>query len=70
MAGGAPPPWRPYYAKLWMDAREVAAYVEAEYTQLRKRTVSFKEALFASTLPPRTRLPWAAARIPLPAASS
>jgi len=52
MAGGAPPPWRPYYAKVWKDALEVAAYVEAEYTQLRRRTASFKDALFASTLPP------------------
>lgn len=47
-----PPPWRPYYAVLWKDAREVAEYVEAEYAQLRERTTNFKEALFTSTLPP------------------
>jgi len=46
------PPWRPYYATLWRDAREVAAYVEAEYARLRERTVNFKEALFATTAPP------------------
>jgi uncharacterized protein (DUF608 family) len=43
--------WRPYYASVWKDAREVALYVEQEYASLRKRTVKFKEAVFASTLP-------------------
>ena len=46
-----PPPWRPYYASQWRDAREVAIYVEQNYKSLRERTVQFKEALFASTLP-------------------
>jgi len=52
MAGGLPPLWRPYYSTLWKDAREVALYVEKEYSSLRARTVKFKEALFSSTLPP------------------
>jgi hypothetical protein len=45
------PPWRPFYAAQWKDAREVALYVEQNYPSLRGRTVKFKEALFASTLP-------------------
>src|SRR5271165_6239103 len=49
---GATPLWRPYYASLWTDAREVALYVEAHYSTLRARTAAFKEALFSSTLPP------------------
>jgi uncharacterized protein (DUF608 family) len=52
MAGGLVPLWRPYYASLWKDAREVALYVEKEYLSLRARTVKFKEALFSSSLPP------------------
>jgi uncharacterized protein (DUF608 family) len=51
-AEGMPPLWRPYYAGVWKDAREVALYVEQEYVSLRARTVKFKEALFSSTLPP------------------
>jgi len=51
-AGAAPPPWRPYYASMWNDAREVALYVEEQYASLRARTVAFQEALFSSTLPP------------------
>jgi uncharacterized protein (DUF608 family) len=45
------PPWRPYYAKLWSDARVVADYVHTEYASLRQSTVDFKEALFSSTIP-------------------
>jgi uncharacterized protein (DUF608 family) len=51
MKDGAPPPWRPWYAGQWSDAREVALYVEQNYADLRRRTVAFKEALFSSTLP-------------------
>ncbi len=36
----------------WKDARDVAQYVETEYASLRERTVKFKDAFFASTLPP------------------
>ena len=51
VAGSEPPPWRPYYAASWKDAREVAHYVDQNYASLRARTVQFKEALFSSTLP-------------------
>ncbi len=44
--------WRPYYASIWRDAREVALYVEENYSSLRARTAAFQEALFSSTLPP------------------
>lgn len=50
-ANGECPAWRPYYAGLWKDAGEVAAYVRRHYKALRQRTLSFKEALFSSTLP-------------------
>ena len=46
------PLWRPYYVNHWRDAREVAAYVDSNYASLRSRTFAFKDALFASTLPP------------------
>ena len=49
---GVPPRWRPYYAAVWTDAREVALYVEEHYASLRARTLAFKEAMFSSTLPP------------------
>jgi uncharacterized protein (DUF608 family) len=45
------PAWKPYYATQWKDARDVALYVDANLASLKKRTRSFKEALFASTLP-------------------
>jgi uncharacterized protein (DUF608 family) len=48
---GKPAPWRPYYASVWNDAREVAVYVEQNYRSLRARTLAFKDALFSSTLP-------------------
>jgi len=51
-AKGTPPLWRPYYASVWNDAREVALYVHEHYADLRARTVAFKDALFSSTLPP------------------
>jgi uncharacterized protein (DUF608 family) len=52
MLAGQPPLWRPSYASIWKDAREVAAYVAKEYSSLRARTMKVKEALFSSTLPP------------------
>jgi uncharacterized protein (DUF608 family) len=52
VAGDGPPPWNPYYATQWKDAREVALYVDQNYTSLRSRTVRFKEAMFSSSLPP------------------
>jgi uncharacterized protein (DUF608 family) len=48
----APPPWHPYYSTQWKDARDVAAYVEQNFTSLRTRTVQFKNALFGSSFPP------------------
>ena len=48
---GTSPRWRPYYASIWNDAREVAHYIEEHYASLRARTLAFKEALFSSTLP-------------------
>jgi uncharacterized protein (DUF608 family) len=50
-SGGESPRWRPYYASIWNDAREVALYVDQRYASLRARTLAFKEALFSSTLP-------------------
>jgi len=49
---GKPAMWRPYYASVWKDARDVAEYVEGNYNELRARTANFKDALFSSTLPP------------------
>jgi len=48
---GRSPLWRPCYASIWNDAREVALYVRENYASLRARTVAFKDALFSSTLP-------------------
>lgn len=49
---GKEPGWRPFYASIWNDAREVAFYVDQNYADLRARTLAFKNALFSSTLPP------------------
>ena len=43
--------WHPYYAGQWKNAKEVASYVRNHYSNLRKRTQSFHDALFSSTLP-------------------
>jgi uncharacterized protein (DUF608 family) len=48
---GAPPRWRPYYASIWNNAREIGLYVEEHYASLRARTLAFKQALFSSTVP-------------------
>lgn len=45
------PPWRPYYASLWRDAREVADCISENHALLRERTLAFQQALFSSTLP-------------------
>jgi Glycosyl-hydrolase family 116, catalytic region/beta-glucosidase 2, glycosyl-hydrolase family 116 N-term len=52
LPGDAPPLWRPFYASVWNDAREVALYLDQNYATLRARTLAFKVALFSSTLPP------------------
>jgi uncharacterized protein (DUF608 family) len=46
------PLWRPFYARQWSDAAEVALYVAENYESLRSRTGLFCDALFTSTLPP------------------
>jgi uncharacterized protein (DUF608 family) len=51
MPSGMAAPWRPFYASVWNDAREVALYVQQNYESLRVRTVAFKDGLFSSTLP-------------------
>ncbi|HTQ10033.1 MAG TPA: GH116 family glycosyl hydrolase, partial [Fimbriimonadaceae bacterium] len=43
--------WHPFYATLWKDAREVAAYVCENFDSLRSRTAAFEKALASSTLP-------------------
>lgn len=50
--GEQPAAWHPFYTSIWKDAREVEAYVWEHYTDLRTRTEGFRDALFASTLPP------------------
>ena len=52
LGADVPPLWRPFYASIWNDARDVALYVEQNFATLRGRTIAFKEALFSSTLPP------------------
>jgi uncharacterized protein (DUF608 family) len=51
LASGSPPMWRPFYASIWNDAREVTAYVVDNYADLRARTTAFKDALFGSSVP-------------------
>jgi len=52
LPNGSAPLWRPFYASIWSDARDVALHVDQNYTDLRARTLAFKNALFSSTLPP------------------
>jgi uncharacterized protein (DUF608 family) len=52
LPNNTPPPWRPFYAGVWTDAREIATYLEQNYSSLRARTLAFHQALFSSTLPP------------------
>lgn len=44
--------WHPFYAGQWADARAVLSYVRDHYAALRRRTQTFHDALFSSTLPP------------------
>jgi uncharacterized protein (DUF608 family) len=46
-----PPRWKPYYTTLWTDAMDVAEYVRENYSSLRQRTETFRDALLSSTLP-------------------
>ena len=45
------PAWRPYYAGQWGDAAAVAADVRNNFDDIRRKTMSFRDALFSSTLP-------------------
>lgn len=45
------PRWKTYYATLFADARQVAAYCAREWGRLWKETELFASALFASSLP-------------------
>ena len=56
----APPPsrpeipwlWKNYYATVWADSQESAAYALTEWNRLAGDTQRFHDALFASDLPP------------------
>jgi len=50
-ANPRPNTWRPYYASQWANAQEVFNYVSQNYPELKKRTQTFHDALFATTLP-------------------
>ncbi len=43
--------WKNYYATLWEDSADVAAYAMKEWDRLKSDTQLFKDALFASSLP-------------------
>ena len=43
--------WRNYYASLWSDAWDVAAYAAENLDRLHGETALFRDTLFASTLP-------------------
>ena len=43
--------WRNYYATLWKDSGDAARYALSNWDRLYRETVSFKDALFSSTLP-------------------
>ena len=49
---GVPPTWRNYYATQFKDANASAAYALRNWDRLYRETTVFKEALFASSLPP------------------
>ena len=43
--------WQTYYASQWTDAQDVFNYVSQNYPELKKRTQTFHDALFNTTLP-------------------
>lgn len=43
--------WQPYYAAQWRNAQDVFNYVSQNYPELKKRTQTFHDALFDTTLP-------------------
>lgn len=50
-AGEARPTWRNYYATVWSDAWDVAAYTAENLERLHDETRRFHDTLFESTLP-------------------
>lgn len=44
--------WSPYYSTLWQDARAVANEVVDHYDALLARTRAFRDALYATSIPP------------------
>jgi len=46
-----PPTWRNFYATVWADAWEVAAYTAENLDRLHDETNRFRDTLFTSTLP-------------------
>ena len=52
VAAGIKPTWKNYYATVWPDSQASAHYVLGEWDRLAAETRRFKEALFASDLPP------------------
>jgi len=50
-APGATAPWKNYYAALFKDSTETAAYALMHWGRLYNATLAFKNALFSSTLP-------------------
>ena len=46
------PTWKNYYATLWKDSKASARYALKNWGRLRAETQLFKDALFASDLPP------------------
>lgn len=44
--------WKNYYASVWSDAWDIADYVAKHHPRLCEETRRFRDALFASTLPP------------------
>ncbi len=47
----SPKIWHPYYAAHWSGAGAVANTVHEKFTELRRKTFAFRDALFQSTLP-------------------
>ena len=43
--------WQPYYASQWADAQDVFNYVSQNYSELKKSTTVFRDAVFDTTLP-------------------
>ena len=49
---GSPTTWKNYYATIFANSAESAAYSLANWDQLERQTMMFKEALFTTSMPP------------------